>query len=466
MSALIPIVPENAGWQGLQNLTSGYEIMLLRVLEAILERFKRDADYRFIDTKLDLVTGRDFYPVSDKSEAFRSREVIYTWVQGRGLEAMAGHLKWLSIAGSVEAADRGILSGRIRELLTEVVTTMEELRSYNQGRGFFCMTSGGLPLEIENCKYLRPAEFLMPDSNYSDLFYSKGLFAAAWELGWGGKVTEATTMFRKVLDDIEHQRFRSDRQVFNPAEKSSYERGRCEQEPMMIALGGIALIGSYNQDIDWFGYGARIITRMLDQHVNLDGRLKNLQEYDFIDAVDRAGKPWIDNGAIICVPGHALEFIGMASKCLIKMAKMPQYEALAERCRQIFPPLLLHCFELGFNAAAGGMVKSYDLVSRQPLDQNMPWWCLPETMRAAALLIAMDPDSTWRKRLETVIIRCSNAFAGNYINDQVHMMAYSNRTADGKAASEISITPDADPGYHTGLSIIDMLRVIGKHRMQ
>lgn len=465
MTTLIPQIPENAGWPGLLSITTGYEVMLLRVLEAIIDRFDRDGGYRFIDTKLDLVTGKDFYPVVDKAEAFRSREVIYAWIQGRGLEAMAGHLKWLSVAGAIENSDRGLLSGRIRNLLTAVVTSMEELRTYNQGRIFFCMTPGGLPLEIENYQYIRPAEFLMPESNFSDLFYAKGLFAAAWELGWGAKTNEAAMMFRKALDDIEHHRFRTDRQSFDPADKEIFNPAKVSQGPMMVALSGIALVGSYNQEADWFGYASRFITRIIDQHVNLDGRVDGLQDYDFIETVDKAGKVWEEDGMIVCDPGHALEFIGLACKCLVKMIKLPAHQALVKRCLEVFPPLLLHCFDFGFNSVSGGIVKTFDLRSRRPLNSDMPWWSLPETMRAAALLIALAPNSAYRSRLEMVLIKCSNAFSAGYINEKVHMMAYQNRNAAGEVVTTIPATPDADPGYHTGLSIIDMLRVIEGHRL-
>ena len=37
-------------------------------------------------------------------------------------------------------------------------------------------------------------------------------------------------------------------------------------------------------------------------------------------------------------------------------------------------------------------------------------------------------------------------------------MAYQTRNASGEPTDVIPATPDADPGYHTGLAIIDFLR--------
>jgi len=57
-----------------------------------------------------------------------------------------------------------------------------------------------------------------------------------------------------------------------------------------------------------------------------------------------------------------------------------------------------------------------------------------------------------------VLADCSNAFLGRYVNPAVHLMAYQTRNARGEPIDVIPATPDADPGYHTGLAIIDFLR--------
>jgi hypothetical protein len=39
-------------------------------------------------------------------------------------------------------------------------------------------------------------------------------------------------------------------------------------------------------------------------------------------------------------------------------------------------------------------------------------------------------------------------------------MAYQTRNAKGKVVKVIPATPDADPGYHTGLSLIDAIKIM------
>jgi hypothetical protein len=46
----------------------------------------------------------------------------------------------------------------------------------------------------------------------------------------------------------------------------------------------------------------------------------------------------------------------------------------------------------------------------------------------------------------------------SFINPEVHLMAWQTRNLAGKPIELIPATPDADPGYHTGLSIIDFIR--------
>ncbi|HCR16653.1 MAG TPA: hypothetical protein DIU35_04145, partial [Candidatus Latescibacteria bacterium] len=69
-----------------------YEAMLVEVMKVLADRYERSPDYPFVDTKLDLITGEDF-PVEDP---IRGRNAVYGWIQGRALEALAGHCRWMS----------------------------------------------------------------------------------------------------------------------------------------------------------------------------------------------------------------------------------------------------------------------------------------------------------------------------------------------------------------------------------
>jgi hypothetical protein len=119
--------------------------------------------------------------------------------------------------------------------------------------------------------------------------------------------------------------------------------------------------------------------------------------------------------------------------------------------------MLIHHFQLGFNARAGGICKAFDLVSRKKLNTDMPWWNLPETMRAGRELLTLGVARKYHRHIHKIIALCSNSFLKRYVNPRVHCMAYQTRNARGRVVDVIPATPDADPGYHTGLSIIDFL---------
>jgi mannose/cellobiose epimerase-like protein (N-acyl-D-glucosamine 2-epimerase family) len=138
----------------------------------------------------------------------------------------------------------------------------------------------------------------------------------------------------------------------------------------------------------------------------------------------------------------------------------PATASFLEKCREHLSPLMKHCFEIGYSPEAKGIIKAFDLRKRAPINTDMPWWSLPETIRAAAELYKFTGD---RDVLE-ILATCSDAFLNNYINPAVHSMAYQTRNEHGEVISVVPATPDADPGYHTGLSLIDAVRILSKYQ--
>jgi len=92
----------------------------------------------------------------------------------------------------------------------------------------------------------------------------------------------------------------------------------------------------------------------------------------------------------------------------------------------------------------------------------MPWWSLPETMRAALRCYTIAADETARNYCLSVFSKCHNAFVANYIRPEFDLMAIQTLSKDGKTIDKIPAVPDADPGYHTGLCLIDVLNIISK----
>jgi mannose/cellobiose epimerase-like protein (N-acyl-D-glucosamine 2-epimerase family) len=442
-------------FQNIVKLIPVYEKMLLTVLDVLIERYDRDPDYHFIDTKLNIITGQDFYPATPEN-FFKGKEVIYSWIQGRALEALAGHAVWLKNCSLLSAEQAAAKINRIEQILREIIDSMESIRARNSGRMFFTFSRQGEPLETSHGK-LRKLDSIPAASNFSDLFYSKGLLCAASYLGMATKTQEAEQYLMQVVDDIQNRRFITDQQSFDPKNAVTAVPGKHLQGPFMIALSGIAEAARIIGDAAWLEKGREFIEYIFKFHINTGDR-NGLRKYDFWEAVDDYGQPWLEKKMILCDPGHALEFVGLSLKCLLQMRGKPKFAGLVDRCRISYPQLTAHCFELGFNSHAGGICKAYDLKSRKPANTDMPWWSLPETIRAAAEMVEFAPESS--PLMLTIIEKCSNAFLGNFINTQVHSMAYQTRNAEGLPVDVIPATPDADPGYHTGLSIIAFLDIV------
>ena len=64
---------------------------------------------------------------------------------------------------------------------------------------------------------------------------------------------------------------------------------------------------------------------------------------------------------------------------------------------------------------------------------------------------------TQKQKLDTDI---PAAFLEKFVNPAAHSMSCQTRGADGRPVDVIPATPDAEPGYHAGLSIIAFLNII------
>ena len=76
----------------------------------MLQRRALRPDYGWIDLKLDAISGEDTF----ESDGIRAKNHVYSWIQGRGLEAIATHLRWYDRVGwpSGDAKEELISLGR------------------------------------------------------------------------------------------------------------------------------------------------------------------------------------------------------------------------------------------------------------------------------------------------------------------------------------------------------------------
>jgi mannose/cellobiose epimerase-like protein (N-acyl-D-glucosamine 2-epimerase family) len=449
------LLPQNPAQQDLLAAVKDYEIICATNIRAVLERFERHGgSYPFVDTKLDLQTGQDF----DSADIVRGRDTIYGWIQGRGLESLAGHAQWAQRHHNNDIAS---LSPRLRAMEQIVLDSVQRLRAVNDGHLFFFMKPDGVPFVLaadgDRTKLSQNSD---TPSGYSDLFGAKGLFAAARDLENTAVEAEAREWLQAVADDILQRRFASDQQPLDPTNPIEALPGRHGHGPYMIQLGASALAAAAG-DAAAIDEGLTLIEHELSIHANVDGRLADFEEGDFWEFVGDDNMPLrLEDGSVLCDPGHALEFVGLAYKFL-RAARNAEVDALTlERlsCAAApLPTILQQIFRLGFQPHPGGICKAYDMVGRRPLHTDMPWWSLPETIRSAALCWQESDDADVRQSCLGIWRDCHNAFVENYLRPEIHLMAIQTLNIEGTVSPAIPATADADPGYHTGLSLLDVI---------
>ena len=110
------LLPPEPSTTDLRLACTDYATICRANIIAVADRFEQREDYPFVDTKLDLKTGRDFRT----DDPIRGRDAIYGWIQGRGLEALAGHAAWLAQYDDPESQT---LAARLRAIAEPVLWT-------------------------------------------------------------------------------------------------------------------------------------------------------------------------------------------------------------------------------------------------------------------------------------------------------------------------------------------------------
>ena len=206
----------------------------------------------------------------------------------------------------------------------------------------------------------------------------------------------------------------------------------------------------------------RAINFINNNYIN-QGQFPELEQWDFLEYLNQDKQPWQDNKKQIwCDPGHALEFIGLALKvyyaiksCSPKHKK--EIQSLEKMANTIFLPTLIHVFDYGYQTNSHGIMKAYNLKDRNAINSDMPWWSLPETIRAVSELKSLVKESN---DLDRILNTAHQAHQNHFLRKDFHLYAYQTRGINNKAIDIIPAMPDTDPIYHTGLSLIDALKHI------
>ncbi|MFI4910889.1 MAG: AGE family epimerase/isomerase [Sedimentisphaeraceae bacterium JB056] len=433
-------------------VTDLYNKILVSMMEFIVSRYEADPSYGWVDTKISLITGEDFAA----DDFLRGRNTVYAWIQGRALEAMTLHADWFE-QNSIELD----LVARIKDVLHELLSKLEYSRSINCGHLSFFMNKDGRAFRLSSdCQPEYFTDMACQNYNLSDLFCSKGMYVAAKYLGFGKSERDAKDYCLDVIDAVWDGNFVSDQVSFR-GEISSCGRILNSIGPYMLSLDTAELLlkddPEYASDL-----AGKIIDRILTYHVNLRGEWGFGHQFDCVENIDSSYAPLTANKTVESDPGHSIEFCGLTMRFINnfkKFAMLPEDISRFDDYEDIIKSVFKKNFTNGYVEIPGGICKGYDLVSRNIIDSDMPWWNLPEAMRAA-LCCASTGSFKEVEEFRDIFNKCHNSFVNNYIRPEYNYISIQTIGADGMVKDTIPATPDIDPGYHTGICLIDCLKVL------
>ncbi len=362
----------------------------------------------FPNTKLNPLTLQDY----TSTDGVRGPHYVYGWIAGRALEALS------TFAGEFDGTDpeRAARLDRAGQRLYREVARLFESHAH----GCFCYDRNGQPLCVGTdgsiCAQLNRDDLF----TYADAFFAKGLLAAAARHD-RIQVPRFVRYLYDVVAAIDHGRFQIDERV--PLSRAETVAQPDDYGPRMILLGAAPLLQSLG----------------LDAHADFAGDVIRHVMHHHLDA--RSGLLRLAPGVDVANPGHQIEFVGFAMAWLSGRSQKPD-PALIDR----LTTMLIRAFAAGFDGV--GIATQVSVSTGQPLTPLRPWWPLPETIRAAALIFR----ETGNRKVLDIWQQADRAFFAHYWRTSPPI-AYQTLTEQGPVDA-VPSTPDLDPCYHTGLSLL------------
>jgi hypothetical protein len=400
----------------------------------LLHRHARSVDWPYPDTKFNPNTGLDL--------SAESYQVVYPWLLGRGMESLLLHLDVLDSLHLTHDE-----KSRCREIFPQLVTNMAEailtLMSRYKGR---------CPFRVDRSFALNPlnGNLKAPDLNRvgeGDLFCAKGLS------------TSATPAFRDVGVDMLDRIGRGvDRGLFELEAARVSGQGQSQSMHMLFqSVPRLLARGGVNEDIRerLCKRSCQFMEFVLAHH--WDPGTGRFSEY--IDPQTLKGGEYLD-------PGHATEFVGLGLSAVAVMETQgfgldSARQGILLRAKGEMPRLLIRVFRAGFNERWEGIFKAVNNRTGEVMDFDMPWWNLPETMRAALLAALATTENGIREECLAIYAKCHNAYFRHYLNPDMMYFPYQTRCGrTGKVLDSVPAIPEGDPLYHSNLSFLEILSIL------
>ncbi|MGQ7847512.1 hypothetical protein ACUNV4_23680 [Granulosicoccus sp. 3-233] len=373
-----------------------------RSIEWVLSR---SHDEPWINTKFNPIELRD-YSIED---ALRGPGFVYGWIQGRALESLIQHARSLAV-------DDPLLSSSLLARCRVLYKALDDLHSEHD-HACFCYDRNMTPV-VTGSQFTGQAQRRSPRiRTYSDLFVVKGLIAASALLA-PECLERHLSSLEIIIQAIDNDHFLMDES--GHIDHEALQRQEKDFGPRMIALGAASLLHSLDlPHRDHFS--KRFVQDVLEQHAHANsGLISNAP------------------GGAVLNAGHAIELIGFHLETW--------GNALPDRVIATLSRLLAGTFNSAFDGS--GLRLTIDLATRKSCSNLSPWWSLPETIRAASLAFELTQDPQFLQIWQAA----DKAFFENFWLGSPPLAVQMMR--DGHAVDIVPATPDLDPGYHTGLSLL------------
>ena len=398
----------NPNW--LASAANRYEACMRSMLELMLARPPLKG--AFIDTKIHSITGENY----KANSGLRGPGFTYGWIQGRALEALMSFAEFYRDRDA-EFSERLIQRAKI---------LFDALRALQQRDGhiFFVYNDNMEPvLHNQDGNQLQSSQ---PNIfTYTDASSAKGLFAASKVLA-PDHIELSRAYLLAVIEAVEDGRFQMDESI--PIRQDTIARQADDFGPRMILLGAAGLLHRVGESMQT-GFADRFIDHVFDRHYDRGtGLLLN--------------SPGEDK----CNVGHIIEFCGFAFDHLLAKPNDARLQKIG----------LALATSLEYGLQGPGIALYLSARTGQAVSPYYPWWPLPEAIRACALGLHLGLEAGladyWRQ--------ADQAFFTHYWQPE---KGYAFQTRDRSGPVDfVPATPDLDPAYHTGLSLLAAHRAISQ----
>jgi hypothetical protein len=416
----------------------------LPTMRLVTDRYaERSATSGWIDMKFDPADGRE----RDASLEYYRNDRVYGWIQGRGLESLTAHIRWIEGASGYRLLKRDDLERTAEALYRKLLARCLPASS---PRAFFVTDTEGNPLS---------PSFDEASTTLSHLFVFRGLAAYAGYRGYATDLERIVPALQKAVDASIAGKCLDDQIGFGARGGEERVADRIGFEGQMISIGACELLHAITKADEDACRGLAAIESILSRYLchSADGGPV------LIDALGPDGLPYREGGRIPTNPGHALEVVGLSLQFVRHASASSGSSLFEDSCAdtiETLRSLASHYGRIG-RAPHGGIVRSLDAESLQVINGNCPWWSSFEAVRTFAELLAIARDDAERDSSIDQIASYIDCIERVYLEPSSIGVPVQTVDLSGVVVPIIPATPDIDPGYHTGIPLIDAYEILG-----